>query len=159
MIMICDGCNVREPHEHRCHEDRCTVGGEFVEGTCECPECHPTAESLMRENVELDLELGRERERNRRLENADRLLGELLAVIHGDGGHHRRKHGDDESVKAALDRFYKLREDLDELQYTLDLTRDILGIGKDADLITEMKSIQRKLFDIAATMAGKKNKP
>jgi hypothetical protein len=101
--MICDGCNVREPHEHRCHEDRCTVDGEPVEGTCACAECHPTVESLMREYNELDIELSRERGRNGNLENADRLLGELLAVIHGDGGHHRQNHGDDESVKAAFD--------------------------------------------------------
>ncbi len=44
--IICDGCNVRYPHEHRCHEDRPQVRGEHVFGTCSCPDCHPSAEEL-----------------------------------------------------------------------------------------------------------------
>lgn len=33
---LCDGCNVREPHEHRCHGG----DGAWADGrVCECPEC------------------------------------------------------------------------------------------------------------------------
>lgn len=35
---LCDGCNVREPFEHRCHGDD---GGR----SCECPECVVAFES------------------------------------------------------------------------------------------------------------------
>ena len=38
--LICDGCNVREPHEHKCHEEMTQVGNRL--GTCECPDCHPS---------------------------------------------------------------------------------------------------------------------
>jgi hypothetical protein len=37
--VICDGCNVRPPFEHRCHEDRPHVNGALVEGRCECDLC------------------------------------------------------------------------------------------------------------------------
>lgn len=46
--IICDGCNVREGHEHRCHgKDSIAVGGEFQNGACDC-ECQrrPTPKSL-----------------------------------------------------------------------------------------------------------------
>lgn len=35
---LCDGCDVRAPHEHRCH-------GEDV---CSCESCNPSAEELAR---------------------------------------------------------------------------------------------------------------
>lgn len=38
-LLICDGCNVRWPHEHRCHGDQARVDGEPTEGPCECPDC------------------------------------------------------------------------------------------------------------------------
>ena len=41
--MLCDGCNVREGHEHRCHSDSgqkdMMVKGERVWATCGCEEC------------------------------------------------------------------------------------------------------------------------
>jgi hypothetical protein len=50
--LICHGCNVREPHEHRCHEDRTVVGNRM--GTCDCPDCHPTPEELAAFRKELE---------------------------------------------------------------------------------------------------------
>lgn len=47
--IICDGCNVKSPHEHRCHgKDRITVLGEPRNSACECEACNkqPTAASL-----------------------------------------------------------------------------------------------------------------
>lgn len=38
--VICDGCNVLPPHEHRCHGARAQVKGEPAGKPCECPECH-----------------------------------------------------------------------------------------------------------------------
>lgn len=36
-------------------------------------------------------------------------IGELLAVIHGDGGHYRAQHGTDKACLDALSIIYKLR--------------------------------------------------
>lgn len=38
---LCDGCNVREPFEHRCHGafGPIAVWGEMVEAGCNCAEC------------------------------------------------------------------------------------------------------------------------
>lgn len=36
---ICDGCNVREPFEHRCHRGRSVVQGEQTGKKCQCVEC------------------------------------------------------------------------------------------------------------------------
>lgn len=36
---ICDGCNVREPYEHRCHRGRSVVHGEQTGRKCQCVEC------------------------------------------------------------------------------------------------------------------------
>jgi len=38
-MIICDGCNVREPFEHRCHGERSVVLGQHTNKPCECPEC------------------------------------------------------------------------------------------------------------------------
>lgn len=40
--ILCDGCNVREPFEHRCHgysAPRIQVAGEWVNASCECEDC------------------------------------------------------------------------------------------------------------------------
>jgi hypothetical protein len=44
--LICDGCNVREPFEHRCHSpgdcvNSIVVRGDFTKGPCRCELCHP----------------------------------------------------------------------------------------------------------------------
>jgi len=38
-LLICDGCNVRKPHEHRCHRSPITQYGVMLEKACECLEC------------------------------------------------------------------------------------------------------------------------
>ena len=40
--------------------------------------------------------------------NADFWLGELLAVIHGDGGHYRAEHGNEKATKDALAKWSEL---------------------------------------------------
>ena len=35
---ICDGCNVQEPHEHRCHHGD---GAWQDDRVCQCEECNP----------------------------------------------------------------------------------------------------------------------
>lgn len=37
--VICDGCNVRPPFEHRCHGQRSVVRGEQTDKKCQCPDC------------------------------------------------------------------------------------------------------------------------
>src|SRR5208282_1618027 len=39
MPIICDGCSVREPWEHRCHGSNSYVNGERTGLSCECPDC------------------------------------------------------------------------------------------------------------------------
>lgn len=39
MPVICDGCNVREPFEHRCHGEQSVVMGEQTGKPCECQPC------------------------------------------------------------------------------------------------------------------------
>lgn len=41
-------------------------------------------------------------------------LKELLAIIHGDGGHHTEKVGKVQSIKDAIDKVNKLRQKLAE---------------------------------------------
>jgi hypothetical protein len=38
-LLICDGCNVRPPFEHRCHGDRAFVRGEATGKSCQCEDC------------------------------------------------------------------------------------------------------------------------
>ena len=48
--ILCDGCNVRSPHEHRCHgtDGPITVRGDSINAGCRCEPCQkqPTMESL-----------------------------------------------------------------------------------------------------------------
>ena len=47
------------------------------------------------------------------LQGAEMRLGELLSVIHGDGGHHAQRHGLEESCRQAHERIADLRSALD----------------------------------------------
>jgi len=38
-LIICDGCRVRLPHEHRCHGKLARLNDVPVGRECECPEC------------------------------------------------------------------------------------------------------------------------
>lgn len=38
-MVICDGCNVRENWEHRCHKEDAFVGGKATGKLCECKFC------------------------------------------------------------------------------------------------------------------------
>jgi hypothetical protein len=50
-------------------------------------------------------------------QHAEYYLGELLAVIHRDGGHYREKHGDQKATEAAIEMFYILMMEHDRLRY------------------------------------------
>lgn len=39
--ILCDGCRVRGPWEHRCHGNMARVDDEPAGGPCVCPECAP----------------------------------------------------------------------------------------------------------------------
>ena len=47
--------------------------------------------------------------------DTEHLLRELLAVIHGDGGHHAQRHGLEESCRQAHLSLTRLRDELQEL--------------------------------------------
>lgn len=49
---------------------------------------------------------------------AERLLGKLLAAIHGDGGHYQMEHGVEKAVRDAIAKYYRLVEQLDRLTST-----------------------------------------
>lgn len=42
---------------------------------------------------------------------ASHWLGNLLAIIHGDGGHYQAKHGDEKATKDAIAKYYATRFD------------------------------------------------
>jgi len=42
--VICDGCNVRDPWEHRCHGKEAVVREEQTYKPCECPRCKELVE-------------------------------------------------------------------------------------------------------------------
>ena len=44
-------------------------------------------------------------------------LGDLLAVIHGDGGHYLAEHGPEKAVADAIDKYNRLLVELDHMQY------------------------------------------
>jgi hypothetical protein len=53
-------------------------------------------------------------------------LGELLAVLHGDGGHYRSTHGDDKATADAIKNIYadyleteRLRAEIERLKHSL----------------------------------------
>ena len=52
--MLCDGCNVNWPHEHRCHNigfvGFITVYGDKVYQRCECERCRIFWDDEYREN-------------------------------------------------------------------------------------------------------------
>lgn len=49
--------------------------------------------------------------------DTERLLRELLAVIHGDGGHHAHQHGLEESCRQAHLSLTRLRDELHRLRW------------------------------------------
>jgi len=56
-----------------------------------------------------------ERERDKLREH----LGNLLAVLHGDGGHYEAEHGTDKSVADALEKYYNNLRTTDATLYAL----------------------------------------
>lgn len=56
--VICDGCNVRPPHEHRCQGDQAHVRDEPTYRPCECGDCNPTPSELAAFRVSLGREDG-----------------------------------------------------------------------------------------------------
>lgn len=57
-----------------------------------------------------------------RAENA--FLGEMLAVIHRDGGHYQATHGSAKAVEDAITKWYKLATENAELQRRMGLMRE-----------------------------------
>jgi|GEM_PF-4382766 len=45
-LVICDGCSVELPFEHRCHQELARVNGEHVGKPCQCAVCF-VAENLL----------------------------------------------------------------------------------------------------------------
>jgi len=60
--VICDGCNVRGVHLHRCCGENAMVRGELTGRPCECKSCNPTEEELAEFRANLERELAEERE-------------------------------------------------------------------------------------------------
>jgi hypothetical protein len=46
--IVCDGCRVREPWEHRCHGRMARVGDEPTGRSCECAECSEPVDRVHR---------------------------------------------------------------------------------------------------------------
>lgn len=59
-----------------------------------------------------------------------KLLGELLAVIHGDGGHYQNEHGTEKAVEDARSEWYKLKADNERLR---DLVKRLVDVNSPWD--------------------------
>jgi len=44
-------------------------------------------------------------------------LSNILAVIHGDGGHYEDEHGIEKATKDAIEKFYSKCNEIEELKY------------------------------------------
>ena len=60
------------------------------------------------------------------------LLTDLLAVIHGDGGHHAHQHGLEESCRQAHERIADLRRKLDTAR---ERVRELQDCGQDGPCV------------------------
>lgn len=76
-----------------------------------CPRKPPTVRAAARSRWPLDGADAQALEGA--LANVEHLLGELLADIHGDGGHYRAEHGLEASCRAAHKRIESLRAQLE----------------------------------------------
>lgn len=43
-------------------------------------------------------------------------MSNILAVIHGDGGHYEEEHGTEKATRDAIDKFYKKCNEIEELK-------------------------------------------
>jgi hypothetical protein len=59
-----------------------------------------------------------------------RYLGELLARIHGDGGHYQSSYGTGKAVKVADDIVVNMAEELDSAQHEIERLRKIIAGGQ-----------------------------
>ena len=50
-----------------------------------------------------------------------KMLGELLAVLHADGGHYQYEHGTEKAVADAITKYYELVKQLDEYKADAEL--------------------------------------
>jgi hypothetical protein len=53
------------------------------------------------------------------ISNTDYWLGEILACIHGDGGHYLATHGPEKSTLDAIEKICRLITELDNVTYQL----------------------------------------
>lgn len=75
-----------------------------------------------------------ERERDeltRQHEAYVKMLGELLAVLHADGGHYRYEHGTEKAVADAITKYYELVKQLAEHKADAERYRNIKPIIDD----------------------------
>ena len=59
------------------------------------------------------------------------LLGELLAIIHRDGGHHQSDVGIEQAIKDAIESYYKLIKENDEMSEDSEFLNCLRAAGVD----------------------------
>jgi hypothetical protein len=85
-------------------------------------------------------------------EGAEKLrghLGNLLAVVHGDGGHYEAEHGTDKAVVDALERYYDNLRTTDATLYAL--RERVAGLEQDAARYRATLLNVRLALDVANT--------
>jgi hypothetical protein len=87
------------------------------------------------------------------MNDSEKWLGEILAVLHKDGGHYLGEHGAEQATQEALKKYYVLVKDLDRYRIAL---HKIAGhweparmIAKDALDGMQEESEKRKAEDSA----------
>jgi len=83
------------------HFNACTDSCDMIDGPCACGAWHNVKEWIGKLNRKLD---------TAKEENLS--FGNVLAVIHRDGGHYISRHGHDKASKDAIKIILKLREDI-----------------------------------------------
>jgi len=51
-------------------------------------------------------------------------LGNILAIMHGDGGHYQADHGTEKAVEDALKKWYDRADRIEKLEFRLELERE-----------------------------------
>lgn len=107
-VRLCEVCETWEKAEQAISAQDEVLTRKYNEQLARADKAEKTVESLQ---AQLDLAhkfhdvAVRERDYERRLNN---LLGEVLAVLNGDGGHATRELGWEKSTKRALSRYYNM---------------------------------------------------
>ena len=78
-----------------------------------------------------------------------KMLGELLAVLHADGGHYQYEHGTEKAVEDSITKHYELKRQLAESVSAVQKMAE----GQPFDAVVIADAIKRGTFEITKQLA------